>query len=53
MSHMKMEDQTFMMVRDAAGNDDPLNDVSMALGASGVKIFSDAADDMMEGSAFR
>ena len=41
------------MVRDAQGNHDPLNDVSMALGASGVKLFPDPAEDLMEGSAFR
>ena len=46
---MKMED-TFLMVRDgAAGLNDPLNDVSIALGA---KILP-ADHDLMEGSAFR
>jgi len=48
-SIMKMED-TFMMVRDGGvGLDDPLNDVSMALGD---RILPDV-DDAMEGSAFR
>jgi hypothetical protein len=46
---MKMED-TFLMVRDsAAGVNDPLNDMSMALGD---RILP-ADYDMMEGSAFR
>ena len=37
-----MEDNAFLMVRGADGNlDNPLNDVSMALGGSSGKLFPD------------
>lgn len=54
--NVKMEDQTFVMVRDDAGaaNMDPMNDVSMALGVNtGFNLLPEAADEVMEQSAFR
>jgi hypothetical protein len=44
-------DETFMMVREGGDAQDPLNDVSMAIGSGG-KILA-GADDLMEESLFR
>ena len=46
-------DDTFMMVREGGDAQDPINDLSMAIGSGGKFMAAGGADEMMEESLFR